>query len=151
MKELFKKPGATSSKGHASERTTRVLACCPLGSVVLAFDSASVESIFDFTAGQEPERAVDLAARYGLNWIRGERRRGLVLRHLGNAHTVLVGAEVLVREFQGRLAPLPSFLAGLERSACLRGYMAWPRGYVFVLNLDALLDAPGLSSVGAVP
>lgn len=108
---------------------------------MLGVDSTVVESIGELSPGEPvAEGSLDLAARYGVPWSSAERRRCLVLRRGAETRTFLVGSEIMVREFHGPLSPLPPFLSGLARSAALRGYFAWPRGYVFVLDLDSIFD-----------
>jgi hypothetical protein len=148
VNELFKKPGSatrrssfTSQHVQRGERTTSVLASCPLGDLVLGLDSRVVEAITDLGPDQvHGEDVLDLAARYGVTLPPSERRRCLSLRRGEQLRSCIVGPEVMVREFHGAPLPLPPFLHGLSQSAALRGYFAWPRGYVFVLDLDSIFD-----------
>jgi hypothetical protein len=142
--------GTQSALAHG--KRVKVLACLPLGPIVVAVDSAFIEGVADVEPADSGRPAVaaaalqpssreelDLAARFGVNTSDAVRRRRLSVQIGAQRYTVLVGAEVVVREFS-EPRPLPIFLREFGRAHGIHGYVEWTRGYVFVLDLAALFE-----------
>jgi hypothetical protein len=125
-----------------------VVACCPLGPLVVAFEAALIDSVSDAVEGAEPGDVLDLVQRFGVSLENGSgRRRRIDVRHGKRALALLVGPEVLVRELSAPPRPLPAFVADFAQQACIQALIEWRKGYAFVLDLEALSSTVSMNSM----
>jgi hypothetical protein len=123
-----------------------VVACCPLGDVVVAFDAACVSSVRDVSRGEAESEPglLDLAQLFNVRLDSAiTRRRRMDVRVGQQQLSVLVGEEVSIRELPAAPKSLPAFVAELGRRACIDAYIEWRKGYAYLLDVRLLSALPG--------